>query len=123
MQQIYPLHEEHINRFCGMPVCIVTKEGERHVGVISRSVGGRLYLNEGPEESGNAPASHETHGDTPYLQGKESKKGRKSKKNEPVKKAEKAETKAYPYAPYPYYPFGGAFAIDLALIAFLFLLL
>jgi len=123
MQQLYPLHEEHIHRLRGMPVCIVTKDGERHVGIVSRCVGGRLYLNEGPEELGDGPVTHETHGDMPYLQGKESKKGRKSKKNEPVKKAEKAETQAYPYAPYRYSPFGGAFAIDLATIAFLFLLL
>ncbi|UVI31370.1 hypothetical protein [Paenibacillus spongiae] len=116
-----PLQEEHIHNFRGMPVCIVTKDGNRHVGIITSCRDGRVYLNEGYGEDETGPVTSEYQGEKPYLQGKESRKGRKSGKNLSVKKAEKAETKAFPFN--PFFPFGRAFAIDLALIAFLFLLI
>lgn len=111
-----PLQEEHIHNLRGMPVCIITKDGDRHVGIITSCRDGRVYLNEGyGDETG--PETSEYNGG----QGKEVRKGRKSGKKASVKKTEKAETKAFPFD--PFFPFGRAFAIDLALIAFLFLLL
>ncbi|MBB3114711.1 hypothetical protein FHS18_006854 [Paenibacillus phyllosphaerae] len=127
MEPIYPLHEERINMFCGMPVCIVTKEGTRHIGILSHCKSGKITL--------NAHTKPETAVNVVEEQAREataSAKGAKKKKN--AKKAtasaasdEKAQTQAYPYDPYlpyyrPYNPWGEFFAIDLALIAFLFLL-
>ncbi|WP_274649167.1 hypothetical protein [Paenibacillus humicola] len=122
MEPIYPLHEEHIQKFCGNLVCIVTKEGERHVGILSGCRGGRVHLN----EHAGAGAHAENQVDLTYLQGAKE-KGRKSRKPSASKAAAKqVQTQAlgpYPYGYGPYYPFAEAFAIELAAIAFLFLLL
>lgn len=59
MEPIYPLTEEHLDRFRGQLVCVVMKDGTRHVGVLSRCRGGRLVLNEdagGGEEGGGRQA-------------------------------------------------------------------
>lgn len=120
MEQIYPLEESVISRFCGMPVCIVTHDGARHIGVLSHCRGGKLTLNEEPGAQTLAEAESPKAG-----KAKGKPKGKASKKT----KEKAAQTQAYPYDPYYYNynpgyysPFGGAFAIDLALIAFLFLL-
>ncbi|QYR20708.1 hypothetical protein KZ483_23455 [Paenibacillus sp. sptzw28] len=126
MEPIFPLHEEHIEKFCGMPVCIVTKEGQRHVGILSSCRGGRLMLNE--NQGYSSAASVGTAGGITHVQSKSKKKGRKTGKTVQTLQTDKAETQSYdPYYPYngfaPYSPYAEAFAIDLALIAFLFLLL
>ncbi|MBP3965924.1 hypothetical protein [Paenibacillus lignilyticus] len=136
MDQIYPLHEDHIKNFCGMAVCAVTHDGQRHYGILSRCHGGKLMFN---EQAG--ALKHVSSKAEPPQQGKvtnskvKSKKGSKKAVTE-AKPKEAAQTQAYyPYDPYygdPYYgygygygysPFGGAFALDLAALAFLFLLI
>jgi hypothetical protein len=123
MEQIYPLHEEVVNRFCGYPVGVIMKDGSRHVGILSSCGNGKLQLN---AEAGGIEASVAQ--EQPPVSKK--KKGGKGKKEEAHKSSGKAklQTQAYPYDPYyygpqPYYPWGGALALDFALVAFLFLLL
>lgn len=145
LQPIYPLNEETIKQFCGMPVCVVTNEGERHVGILSRCHGGRIMLNESQAGMKHQTAGHTTAGQ----QGKVTNtKVKKKKSGKPTKSAvedkahkshksqskEAAQTQAYyPYDPF-YYDnsyngdgfnpfFGDAIAFDLASLAFLFLLI
>ncbi|SEO90325.1 hypothetical protein [Paenibacillus sp. OV219] len=138
MQPIYPLHEDTIKQYCGMPVCVVTNEGERHVGILSRCHGGRIMLNET-----EASMQQKTTGTTVGQLGKVTNtKVKKKKGGKPSKPAvegksqtkEAAQTQAYyPYdSNYygdPYYGygnnsfFGEALAFDLASLAFLFLLI
>ncbi|GEM_PF-2056772 len=47
MEQIYPLKEEIISRYCGMPVCAVMKNGIRYVGTLSASRAGAVHLDIG----------------------------------------------------------------------------
>ncbi|GMK39443.1 hypothetical protein PCCS19_24970 [Paenibacillus sp. CCS19] len=128
MEPIFPLHEDHISRFCGLPVCIVTHDGRRHVGVLSHCRSGRVTLN-GPMGSPNAGQhavlNHYT--STPDNAEQPKKQNKKNKKQTAQTQEEqpKVQTQAYGYGnDYGYYnPWGTAFAIDLATIAFLFLLL
>ncbi|MBW7476521.1 hypothetical protein K0T92_17530 [Paenibacillus oenotherae] len=126
MEQIYPLHEENINQFCGMPVCIVTTDGQRHVGILSSCNGGRVSLNAGAEQSHGH--HYGSQGALTHLQAKAKNKKQRGKTKKavpnPVPDNNTVQTQAwgYPYG-YGFSPFGAAFAIDLALIAFLFLLI
>lgn len=122
MEPIFPLHEEVVNRYCGYPVCVVMNDGRRHVGILSSCGGGKLLLN---AEAGSVEAN------VTQVQPKFSKKkkGGKAKTGGAHKSGQPhAQTQSYPYDPYyygpdPYYPWGGALALDFALVAFLFLLL
>ncbi|MFS0723519.1 hypothetical protein [Paenibacillus sp. 1P07SE] len=129
MEPIFPLHEERINQFCGQVVCAVMKDGSRYVGVLSSCKGGRLMLNDHPSDSSGHPGhAHHSYGADISAAKPEKKKNAKNRK----KAAENttAQTQAfYPYGPYPgygprpYYPFGPPLALELGLLAFLFLLL
>jgi hypothetical protein len=126
MEPIYPLNEDRINQFCGVPVCIVTHEGNRHVGILSSCRNGRVTLNAGSEKPNTT--SPGIQGTVTNVKGKNKKKNQKGEKLVVTQDGGKAVTQSvYPYDPYggyaPYYPYAEAFAIDLALIAFLFLLL
>ncbi|KRE48812.1 hypothetical protein [Paenibacillus sp. Soil522] len=122
MEPIFPLDEEVVNRYCGYPVCVVMNDGRRHVGILSSCGGGKLLLN---SEAGSVEAN------VTQIQPKVSKKKKGGKgKSEGAHKSGQpnAQTQSYPYDPYyygpdPYYPWGGALALDFALVAFLFLLL
>lgn len=122
--------------FCGMPVCIITQEGTRHIGILSHCRGGRVTLN--ADQIGPVIRSEPQEGAAKTAKGKNAKKGKKAEVKKAIPEPAKAETKAYPFDPYdpfypypgpapyphrPYNPFGEVFAIDLSLIAFLFLLL
>ncbi|RAP76965.1 hypothetical protein [Paenibacillus montanisoli] len=128
MQPIYPLHEDTIKQFCGMPVCAVTHDGERHIGVLTRCHGGKLMFNE-REGSALQNASSTVHqGKVTNTKTKAKTKTKKGKKAvTEAKPQEAAQTQAfYPYDPYyddPYYGWGDAFFLDLASLAFLFLLI
>jgi hypothetical protein len=101
-------------------VCVVTKEGARHIGILTSCRSGKVYLNEQPA------SSSASQGDKTYLQGKAKKKGAKTGKITSAQSAaETAQTKVWgnPYGYGPYSPFAEVVAFDLAAIAFLFLLL
>ncbi|REE87500.1 hypothetical protein A8990_109146 [Paenibacillus taihuensis] len=142
MQPIYPLNEETIKQFCGMPVCVVTNEGTRHVGILSRCHGGRIMLNESEAGTKQQTVGHTTVGQLGKVTNTKvkKKKGGKPGKAAVEGKAHKSQSKEaaqtqayYPYDPYyngdPYYGggfnpfFGDAIAFDLASLAFLFLLI
>lgn len=125
MEQIYPLHEEVVKRYCGYPVGVIMNDGTRHVGILSACGNGKVMLNAGP---GEAEAMLNQIQPAQKAVSKK-KKGGKGKQEEPHKSSKsQAQTQAYPYDPYyygqQYYnPWGGALTLDFALIAFLFLLL
>ncbi|ACS99788.1 hypothetical protein [Paenibacillus sp. JDR-2] len=125
MEQIYPLEEDIVSRYCGMPVYIIMKDGSRHIGMLSRCAGGKLTLNGDPNVSSAGEPE-----DVPAKSSKKNKKSSKSKL-QPQAKSSKPEqpvqTQSYPFDPYyyeprPYYPFRDLITLDFALIAFLFLL-
>ncbi|MGO4540874.1 hypothetical protein [Paenibacillus sp. 2TAB19] len=122
MEPIYPIREDVVHQFCGMPVCVIMQDGIRHVGILSSCKGGKLTLN---GETGEPDGNEAIVSKTPAQTAK--KKGKKGSKQEAVTQ-QTVQTQAYPYDPYyyeppRYNPWGAAFAIDLALIAFLFLLI
>ncbi|PWV89362.1 hypothetical protein DFQ01_14713 [Paenibacillus cellulosilyticus] len=127
MEPIFPLQEDHISRFCGLPVCIVTHDGRRHVGVLSNCRSGRVTLN-GPMGSPNAGqhANVNQYHSTAEIAETPKKQNKKNKKQAVQDESQKVQTQAYDGYGYDYgyyNPWGAAFAIDLAAIAFLFLLL
>jgi len=133
MEPIYPLTEENLNQFCGQPVCVVMKDGTRHVGILSRCRGGRLVLNDdAPEAYGSAAGQHEAEGK------RRSRRRAGSRKNGGTS-AGKAQASAFGsfgwygppgydgpfsggYRP-PYGFFGPRILLDLALIALVLLIL
>ncbi|WP_336776859.1 hypothetical protein [Paenibacillus sp. MMO-58] len=125
MEQIYPLEEDNVSRYCGMPVYIIMKDGTRHIGMLSRCTGGKLTLNGDP----NVSAADEPE-DVPVKSLKKGKKNSKSKFQQQAKSSkpeQPVQTQSYPFDPYyyeprPYYPFRDLITLDFALIAFLFLL-
>lgn len=126
MEQVYPLEENIVSQYCGMPVYIVMKDGTRHIGLLSRCAGGKLTLNGDPHVSEAA----EPEAAPPKSSKKNKKSGSKSKTQSQAKssKPEPAvQTQSYPFDPYyyeprPYIPFRDVITLDFALIAFLFLL-
>ncbi|MFX3632298.1 MAG: hypothetical protein ACE3L7_22270 [Candidatus Pristimantibacillus sp.] len=116
MEQIYPLNEEVIQQFCGMPVCAIMQDGSRHVGILSYCRNGRIMLN----DEGKGPEAEMLKTETKPKKNKAGKKGKGKLEKEPA-----VQTQAYPYDPYyynPNLPFGGALALDLAPVAYLFLI-
>lgn len=126
MDQIYPLEEDLISQYCGLPVYVVMKDGSRHIGILSRCSKGKLTLNEDPNKA--AAVETEAEAEPP----KSSKKNKKSGKSKSPSKSSKqpeqpVQTQSYPFDPYyyeprPYIPFRDVIAIDLAHVAFLFLI-
>lgn len=131
MEPIFPLHEERINQFCGMPVCIVTTDGQRHVGILSGCSSDRVMLNSPSSQSHGAHFGSQgqgTLGTLTHLQGKDKSRKKKSSKAKkaasavsPLPDSTSVQTQAWGWG--SPFGFGAPFAIDLALIAFLFLLL
>lgn len=119
MMQVYPLHEENIVRFCGLPVCVIMQDGSRHAGILSSCGNGRLILN------GPIGKEHEAHLAKVAPQTKKKKKKGKAE----IDPIEQDAVQTQSYDPYynggygGYNPWGGALLFDLALIAFLFLLI
>ncbi|NIK76355.1 hypothetical protein FHS15_001462 [Paenibacillus castaneae] len=126
MEQIYPLHEDVVKRYCGYPVCVIMNDGSRHVGILSSCHGGQVWLNADEASiQGHEASLTNVHSDV-------SKKKKGGKGNKAIHKSSQtqAQTQAYPYAPYdngygPQYNNGWGWPVllDFALIAFLFLLL
>lgn len=80
MFPVYPITEQNIKPYCGNLVCIVTNEGRRFIGTLSRIDSGQLILNEDPEEARIA----------------EQQKALKSRKNKKAKaKANAKKVRAY----------------------------
>lgn len=122
MEPIYPLREDVVHQFCGMPVCVIMQDGTRHVGILSSCKSGKLTLN-GDAAGSNGSEAAISKAEAQVVK----KKNKKGSKPEPTTQ-QSAQTQSYPYDPYyygpeRYYPWGAALAIDLALIAFLFLLI
>jgi hypothetical protein len=119
MDPIYPVNEEVCSRLIGAPVCAVLNDGTRHYGIISRVEDGKLILNDGPEpeivESSNYGKRGKSKANISAKQ--------KSSRGKTAAKQGKAQINAFGPAGFGYpHPFGGRIAIELATIAFLFLL-
>jgi hypothetical protein len=119
MDPIYPVNEEICSRLIGAPVCAVLNDGTRHYGIISRVEGGKLILNDDPEQDFVEASSYGKKGKSKAnISAKQ-----KSSRGKTASKQGKAQISAFGPAGFGYpYPFGGRIAIDLAAIAFLLLL-
>ena len=133
MEPIYPLTEENLDQFRGQLVCVVMRDGTRHVGILGHCRGGRLVLNEdagdGHGEVAGQPS--EAKGKRRGRERSGSRKGSRKQAGEAARAAGFAgEWGGYPeYGPWgggcvpPYALFGPRLALDLALIALVFLIL
>ncbi|WP_127585358.1 hypothetical protein [Paenibacillus koleovorans] len=138
MQLYHPISHEECQPLLGMPVCAIMQDGTRHYGILSRAENGKVYLN---EEAAN--------GTSPITASPVKSKGKtqaKTKLKAKVKakgKASHAQTQALSPAKgtkptvsnfgvpeeegfergfVPFSPFRNRVVLDLATIAFLFLL-
>jgi hypothetical protein len=50
------LNEKQLLPLCGLPVCVVMKDGTRHFGVLTSCRDGKLVLNGQPEEDSPLPS-------------------------------------------------------------------
>ncbi|QJC51229.1 hypothetical protein HGI30_06490 [Paenibacillus albicereus] len=104
MEPIRPLHEDHIKQFCGMPVCMILKDGTRHVGTLTACRDGHVFLNGGEDYHDRRFASAGISAAKPASKNK----GKKGKAVKAADKEPEAHTQAFPFRPgYPYGP-GGA---------------
>ncbi|ALS29576.1 hypothetical protein IJ21_41920 [Paenibacillus sp. 32O-W] len=99
-----------------MPVCVVLKDGSRHVGILTDCSDGKVILNGGPA----GPVTHST--SRPLQQKDDRQRSKKGKRKAVPELKQTANTQALGYGPYGGF-FGGRLIFDLALISFLFLLL
>ncbi|GLX67486.1 hypothetical protein [Paenibacillus glycanilyticus] len=130
MDQIYPLQEEVVSHYRGMPVYIVMKDGSRHIGLLSKCAGGKLELD------GDPNAATATEPEPPQQQVKSPSK--KNKKNAASKSKSQAnssksaypvQTQSFPFDPSYYeprphysYPKREAETLEFDQVALLFLL-
>ncbi|WP_270168343.1 hypothetical protein [Paenibacillus sp. SYP-B4298] len=122
MERVYPLNEETLAPLRGRVVCAITQEGHHYIGVLHSCSGGRLVLNGPEDETPGDGEPHPTSG--ARLRSRRRRPGRKT-----PQKSSKASTMAlggYPGYNYPPYGYPGRYGppigLDLALLAFLFLL-
>jgi len=95
MEQIYPLREEVLSTYGGMPVAVIFKSGYREIGVIRSCQGGKLvlgnpydsrpaYYGRGPQQDGGSNAEVKDEAPQPIeakpaAAGKKQGKGKKAK--------------------------------------------
>jgi len=129
MEPIFPLTEEHLDRFRGQLVCVVMQDGTRHVGILSRCRNGRLVLND--DAGGDGPDLHADAGGKRRSR-RQSVSRKRSGKPAGAAQPDVAYAAGFgsggwagpPYGPYgPYGFFGPRLLLDLALIALVFLIL
>lgn len=125
MERVYPLNEETLEPLRGRVVCAITKEGHHYIGVLHSCSGSRLVLN-GPEDGALEEGGY-PHTPGARLRSRRRKPGRNAARKQA--KPAKAGTQAlggypgYTYSPYGYPGrYGPPIGLDLALLAFLFLL-
>ncbi|MFD0588634.1 hypothetical protein ACFQZE_11515 [Paenibacillus sp. GCM10027627] len=85
MEPIYPLKQEVISNYCGLPVCAILKSGIRYVGVLKLCRNEHLYMTQnlygGGWTNAHEPDSVEIQRqEEPPQNGAASKKGGKHKK-------------------------------------------
>lgn len=113
MYPIHPISQDTVKPLYGQLVCVMMKDGTRHVGVLSLLHKGRLILNDDSNEQ-LGPVEKEPK--------QKKKKGNKiHKKSLTTSSLPDAHINYYPYN--PYYGFRERLVLDIALIGFLFLLL
>jgi len=115
MEPIFPLEEDYINRFRGLPVLVVMQDGSRHIGLLGGAYGGRIRLN-GDAPPGDAGLSHA---------GRRRKRttGRRRLHPNVHEAHEPAATPPGPPGPPAASPFGPPVTLELSQTAYLFLLL
>lgn len=98
VQQIYPLTEDVISRYRGMLVCVVYKNGARHIGVLEACRNGVLELDDSPLWFGRRRAYGEAHENPPSSSGstKKPQKPARSRKTKKAKAAGLAKTNQSP---------------------------
>lgn len=114
MKHIHPIDEETCREHYGKPVLIVLRDGSELVGILSQYDNDKLILNRQ-----EAPASETSGSLGTKRSGSSSIKSKKSR----IKAKTKAKVSAFPGPGFGFPSFGGEFALELGLIAFLFLLI
>ncbi|WP_147381804.1 hypothetical protein [Paenibacillus nanensis] len=89
MQQIYPLTEEVISRYRDMLVCVVYKNGARHIGVLESCRNGVVELDDSPLWFGRSRAYGEAH-EKPASPAGSAEKPQKPARSRKTKKAKAA---------------------------------
>ncbi|MNZ59228.1 hypothetical protein D3C78_772590 [compost metagenome] len=99
MNQMFPLREDTIQPFCGMPVCVIMHDGSRHVGILSSCKDGKVMLN---AHMNREPQATIMKLEKPHSSMKKNKKGKKA----PDTAGEQIQTQSNPnnYGPQPFYP-------------------
>ena len=136
MEPIHPLKEENLDQFRGQLVCVIMKDGTRHIGVLGGCRGGRLVLNEdAPEAYGSVAGQRdEEEGKRRPRRRAGGRKGRGRSAGKTAQATAFASGGWYgPHVPYdgpfsggfrpPYGYFGPRTLLDLALIALVLLIL
>lgn len=93
LEQLFPLEDEYVCRFVGLPVDVTTHDGERYSGILSYCGDGSISLNGGESVRRDA-----------YVLNKESKKPKKKAQIRKKKdnKKRKADTLSLPFDPLDY---------------------
>lgn len=91
MEQIYPLREEVLSTYGGMPVAVIFKSGYREIGVIRSCQGGKLVLgnpyNSRPAYYGRGHHTAETDEVSQPIEAKPAAAGKKQGKKKKAKAA------------------------------------
>lgn len=124
MEQIYPLKEEVIVQYCGMPVCVVFKTGVRRIGILKACLSGKLFMSDELFGGGAAGIDHPKQQNPTFAAAAESPKKNVGNRKRKRVKAAKLRNSSAKHAP------GGnnsalldTYPISLDDIAFLLLLL
>lgn len=115
MRHIHPINEDTCREHFGKPVLVILRDGSEMVGVLSAYENGQIILNRQAAAADPAVGSSSS-----KRSGSNSIKSRKTR----IKAKTRAKLSAFP-GPGPGFgipPFGGGIALDLSLIALLFLL-
>lgn len=111
MHRIHPISEDTIKLHLGLPVCAILHDGTEHYGVISKIEGGKLILNDFPQEAG------------PTLKRKKAKEAKRSNASQSAQIKGLGFGLGYPYGYGTPFGFGRRIVLDIALIALLFALI
>lgn len=139
MEQIYPLREDVIRRYCGYPVCAIMRDGSRLVGILSACRNGEVILGEDPASESKAAATANRKSGQTLKRTKRSASGKRTAQSagtadsgaKPEKAAAVPVQEPFPnyYAPWRQYPasprgngpFGQSASLKLGEIVFLLL--
>lgn len=110
MIPIFPLTEETIREYTGQPLVAITRDGQQHIGILSKVEKGRLIFNDHPETKVSK-----------FEKSRRSTKRRvRTSDTPPAPEARPAEEDRPSEVEMPVHPFGGKFVLELSSVSLLF---